>query len=383
MPTIETTSPTLDLCRELMSRASVTPEDAGCQALMMKRLTACGFVCEPMRFGAVENFWASRGDAEPTLIFAGHTDVVPSGPEDQWQSPPFSPVERDGLLFGRGAADMKSSLAAMIVATEQFVADYPQHRGRIAFLITADEEGPAVDGTTRVVETLRQRGEQPAWCIVGEPSSSAEIGDTVKNGRRGSLNGQLTIRGRQGHIAYPHLADNPMHRAFAALDALSREVWDSGNQFFEPTSLQFSNLQSGTGASNVIPGTLSAQFNIRFNNEWHSVQLKQRCAEILDGFNLDYGIDWSLSGEPFITEPGALLAAVEASIEKHTGLTPQLSTGGGTSDGRFIATLGTQIIELGPVNASIHQVDEHVRIADLDRLTAIYYTTLVRLLGSA
>jgi len=382
MPTIETQSTTLMLCRDLMTRESVTPEDAGCQALMMTRLEACGFVCEPMRFGDVDNFWASRGETEPTLIFAGHTDVVPTGPEDHWQSPPFTPVERDGLLFGRGAADMKSSLAAMIVATEEFVANFPQHRGRIAFLITADEEGPAVDGTTRVVEALRERGERPAWCIVGEPSSSTELGDTVKNGRRGSLNGQLMVRGRQGHIAYPHLADNPMHRAFAALNALVSEVWDTGNQYFEPTSLQFSNLQSGTGASNVIPGTLSAQFNIRFNDQWRSAQLQQRCAEILDSFALDYRIDWSLSGEPFITEPGELLAAVEASIATHTGLKPQLSTGGGTSDGRFIATLGTQIIELGPVNASIHQVDEHVRIADLDRLKAIYYDTLVGLLGS-
>ncbi|EED35256.1 succinyl-diaminopimelate desuccinylase [Luminiphilus syltensis NOR5-1B] len=360
----------------------MTPEDAGCQALMMSRLEALGFTFEIFDANGVSNFWATRGDQGPTLAFAGHTDVVPVGQLDNWHTPPFAPTEIDGELFGRGAADMKASLAAMVVAGEAFIAEHPEHRGRLAFLITSDEEGPATDGTVRVVEALQARNETIDWCIVGEPSSSERLGDTIKNGRRGSLGAVVTVHGIQGHIAYPHLADNPMHAAFAAFDALTKEHWDDGNEFFMPTSLQFSNLQSGTGATNVIPGDLTAQFNIRFSTEVTDIYLRHRCEEILGRHNLKFDIEWTLSGQPFLTEPGVLVDATSASVAEITGETPTLSTSGGTSDGRFIAALGTQIVELGPVNRSIHQVNEHVNVADIARLTKIYHGIMVRLLAA-
>jgi len=378
-----TLSPTLELACELIRRASVTPLDEGCQQLMMERLAACGFAVEPMQIEEVENFWARRGGEGPVLCFAGHTDVVPTGPLEAWQHPPFAAqVDADGMLCGRGAADMKGSLAAMIVAVERFVADHPQHRGAIAFLITSDEEGPALHGTQAVVERLAARNERLDWCIVGEPSSTALVGDMVKNGRRGSLNGSLRIQGVQGHVAYPHLAQNPIHLAAPALAELAAEQWDAGNAFFPPTTFQISNIHSGTGTTNVIPGELSALFNFRFSTESTVEGLQQRVAALLDKHGLKWQIDWSLSGLPFLTEPGALLDAVSASIRHVTGRETVASTSGGTSDGRFIATLGTQVVELGPVNATIHQINERVLASDLDLLTEIYYQTLVRLLAN-
>ncbi len=375
-------SPTLELACELINRPSVTPLDEGCQQLMSQRLAACGFAIEPMHIEDVENFWAIRGNDGPVLCFAGHTDVVPTGPLQAWQNPPFSArIDDAGMLHGRGAADMKGSLAAMIVAVERFTADYPQHQGQIAFLITSDEEGPAHHGTKAVVERLRERGQRLDWCIVGEPSSTALVGDVVKNGRRGSLGGTLTVRGQQGHVAYPHLAKNPIHLAAPALAELAAEHWDDGNTFFPPTSFQISNLNAGTGATNVIPGTLEAVFNFRFSTESTVEQLQQRTAAILDKHGLDWSIDWALSGQPFLTEPGALLDGVAKAIRSVTGRETTPSTSGGTSDGRFIATLGTQVVELGPVNATIHQVDEHILASDLDLLTEIYYQTLANLLA--
>ncbi|WP_019366581.1 succinyl-diaminopimelate desuccinylase [Pseudomonas sp.] len=377
-----TLTPTLELACELIRRPSVTPVDEGCQALMMTRLEAAGFALEPMRIENVDNFWARRGGEGPVLCFAGHTDVVPTGPVEAWQQGPFdAQVDADGMLLGRGAADMKGSLASMIIAVERFVADHPNHRGAIAFLITSDEEGPALYGTRAVVERLRARNERLDWCIVGEPSSTTLLGDVVKNGRRGSLNGKLTIRGKQGHVAYPHLARNPIHLAAAALAELAAEQWDAGNDFFPPTTFQISNLNSGTGANNVIPGELNALFNFRFSTESTEEGLKARVEAILNKHNLDWHIDWSLSGLPFITEPGELLDAIASSIQAVTGLTTEASTSGGTSDGRFIATLGTQVVEVGPVNATIHQVNERVLASDLDLLTEVYYQTLVRLLA--
>ncbi|MHB8820901.1 MAG: succinyl-diaminopimelate desuccinylase [Pseudomonadaceae bacterium] len=375
-------SPTLELACELINRPSVTPLDEGCQQLMSQRLAACGFAIEPMHIEDVENFWAIRGNEGPVLCFAGHTDVVPTGPLQAWQNPPFSArIDDAGMLHGRGAADMKGSLAAMIVAVERFTADYPQHQGQIAFLITSDEEGPAHHGTKAVIERLRERGQRLDWCIVGEPSSTALVGDVVKNGRRGSLGGTLTVRGQQGHVAYPHLAKNPIHLAAPALAELAAEHWDDGNAFFPPTSFQISNLNAGTGATNVIPGTLEAVFNFRFSTESTVEQLQQRTAAILDKHGLDWSVDWALSGLPFLTEPGALLDGVAKAIRSVTGRETTPSTSGGTSDGRFIATLGTQVVELGPVNATIHQVDEHILASDLDLLTEIYYQTLVNLLA--
>ncbi len=375
-------SPTLELACELIRRPSVTPLDEGCQEQMMRRLVTCGFTIEPMRIEDVDNFWASRGGENgPVLCFAGHTDVVPTGPVQNWQHQPFDAlIDEDGMLCGRGAADMKGSLASMIIAVERFVAEYPQHKGRIAFLITSDEEGPAHHGTKAVVERLRARNERLDWCIVGEPSSTTLVGDVVKNGRRGSLGCTLTVRGKQGHVAYPHLARNPIHLAAPALAELAAEHWDNGNAFFPPTSFQISNLNSGTGATNVIPGELKAIFNFRFSTESTVEGLQQRVEAILNKHGLDFELDWALSGLPFLTEPGALLDAVAASIKAVTGRDTQPSTSGGTSDGRFIATLGTQVVELGPVNATIHQVDERVLASDLDVLTEIYYQTLVNLL---
>ncbi|MFV8820109.1 succinyl-diaminopimelate desuccinylase [Haliea sp. E17] len=373
---------TYELCCELMRRPSVTPEDGGCQQQMMARLAAIGFDCTPLRFGEVDNFWAVRGNSGPLLVFAGHTDVVPTGPQSQWRTPPFEPTLDGDTLYGRGAADMKGSLAAMVVACEEFVAANPEHDGRIGFLITSDEEGPAVNGTVRVMEWLAERDESIDWCLVGEPSSSAHLGDVIKNGRRGSLNATLTVKGQQGHIAYPHLADNPIHRAAPALAALAAEVWDEGNEFFPPTSMQVSNINGGTGATNMIPGEVEIVFNFRFSTEVTDAELRQRTEAILDAHELKYAIDWSLSGQPFLTASGALVEAARESIRAETGLDTELSTAGGTSDGRFIAPYGVQVVELGPVNATIHKIDECVHAPDLPRLTAIYRGILERLLGA-
>ncbi len=373
-------NPTLALTCDLIRRHSVTPEDAGCQKLMMQRLAAIGFECTPLPFGGVENFWAVRGDEGPILVFAGHTDVVPTGPEGQWHSPPFEPEIRDAYLYGRGSADMKGSLAAMVVACEEFVAAHPDHPGRIGFLITSDEEGPAVDGTVRVVEYLQNQGITLDWCLVGEPSSSEQLGDVIKNGRRGSLNAVLTVKGVQGHIAYPHLAENPIHRALPALQALATETWDEGNDFFPPTSLQISNINGGTGATNVIPGEVQVVFNFRFSTEVTDDELRRRTQGILQAHGLDYAIDWDLSGQPFLTPGGALVEAAVASIRHELGVETELSTSGGTSDGRFIAPTGTEVVELGPVNATIHKLNEQVRVDDLPRLTAVYRGIVERLL---
>ncbi|WP_207870328.1 succinyl-diaminopimelate desuccinylase [Pseudomonas sp. 51_B] len=376
-------SPTLQLACDLIRRPSVTPVDADCQAQMMSRLGAVGFQLEPMRIEDVDNFWATHGSQDgPVLCFAGHTDVVPTGPVQQWQHEPFEAlIDADGMLCGRGAADMKGSLASMVIASERFVQDYPDHRGKVAFLITSDEEGPAHHGTKAVVERLKARNERLDWCIVGEPSSTTVLGDVVKNGRRGSLGAKLTVRGKQGHVAYPHLARNPIHLAAPALAELATEHWDEGNAFFPPTSFQISNLNAGTGATNVVPGELTALFNFRFSTESTVEGLQSRVSAILDKHQLDWSIDWALSGLPFLTEPGELLDAVSASIKGVTGRDTQPSTSGGTSDGRFIATMGTQVVEIGPVNATIHQVDERILASDLDLLTEIYYQTLVRLLA--
>lgn len=370
---------TLALTKQLISRSSVTPDDQGCQQLMIERLQAIGFVVENLRFDDVDNFWAVRGESGPILCFAGHTDVVPTGPEANWTYPPFEPTECDGQLYGRGAADMKGSLAAMVVAVEQFVAAHPNHTGRIAFLITSDEEGIATNGTVKVVEWLQQQGITPDYCLVGEPSSTARCGDVIKNGRRGSLGCTMRIKGKQGHVAYPHLASNPVHKAAPALTELTTEVWDQGNQFFPATSFQISNINGGTGVTNVIPGELQIMFNFRFSTEVTDQILRQRTEAILDKHGLEYEMDWVLSGQAFLTAEGQLVDAAVASILDVTGIETELSTAGGTSDGRFIAPMGTQVVELGPVNASIHQVDENVNIADLDTLTAIYQSLLAKL----
>ena len=380
MPTTDAQEPTLALTRDLIARASVTPEDAGCQSLMMARLQQAGFAVEPLRFGEVDNFWATRGSSGPLLVFAGHTDVVPPGDTGQWESDPFIATEAGADLVGRGTADMKASLAAMVVACERFVSAHPDHSGRIGFLITSDEEGPAKDGTVRVMETLKDRGEEIDWCVVGEPSSTRELGDLVKNGRRGSLNARLVIHGKQGHIAYPHLADNPIHRAMPTLNALVAEPWDQGNDFFDPTSLQISTIRAGQGVTNVIPGSVEVLFNLRFSTEVTADAIRERCEAILDQGDLTYDIEWSLSGEPFLTEPGALLNAVIDSIESTTARVPEVSTGGGTSDGRFIAPSGAQVVEVGHVNETIHQINERVKLADIPQLTKIYEGILERLL---
>jgi succinyl-diaminopimelate desuccinylase len=365
-------SPTLELACELIRRPSVTPDDQGCQSLLAQRLAAIGFHIEPMRFGEVDNLWARRGDQAPVFCFAGHTDVVPPGPGEAWASDPFEPTLRDGLLYGRGACDMKGSLAAMVTASERFVAAHPDHQGAIAFLITSDEEGPSIDGTRRVVDALTQRGEHIDYALVGEPSSHARLGDIIKNGRRGSLNGVLRVRGKQGHVAYPTLADNPVHRAAPALADLCAEVWDQGNAYFPPTCFQVSNIRAGTGADNVIPGELEIVFNLRFSTEQTPEAIQERITAILDRHGLDHRIDWRLSGHPFLTEPGALVDATRAAIQQVTGHASELSTIGGTSDGRFIAPTGAQVVELGPLNATIHKVDECVGVDELDQLSAIY-----------
>lgn len=374
-------SPTVALTLDLIRRPSVTPFDADCQRIMIDRLAAIGFTIERMRFGEVDNFWARRGTTGPVFAFAGHTDVVPTGPVDRWAVPPFEPQIVDGILTGRGAADMKGSLAAMVVACERFIAAHPNHKGSIAFLITADEEGVATDGTVKVVETLEARQEKMTWCLVGEPSSTTLVGDVIKNGRRGSLGGVLTVRGRQGHVAYPHLASNPIHNLAPALTELVNEVWDEGNAFFPATSFQVSNINAGTGANNVIPGELQAVFNFRFSTELTEAVLRQRTEAILDKHGVDYHIDWKLSGHPFLTAESDLVTAAVSSIRRITGRETTLSTTGGTSDGRFIAPTGAQVLELGPVNKTIHQVNECVAIADLDTLTALYEDILQQLLA--
>lgn len=373
-------SQTLELTRNLIARRSVTPADEGCQELIASRLAALGFRIEPLRFGSVENFWARRGSAAPVFCFAGHTDVVPAGPLEEWHSDPFAPTVRDGLLYGRGAADMKSGLAAMITATEEFVRAHDDHRGSIAYLITSDEEGPSVDGTKRVMQILAERGEQIDWCLVGEPSSEQSIGDTVKVGRRGSLSGRLTVHGVQGHVAYPQLAENPVHTLAPALAELTRRVWDEGTEHFQPTTFQVSNLNAGTGAPNVIPGELKARFNLRYSPAQTVEALKSAVEEILRRHGVRYTLEWYVSGEPFHTPPGVLSRAVGDAVARVTGRQPQLSTGGGTSDGRFIRPLGAQVVELGVVNASIHKVNECVAVADLDALHRMYVNVLANLL---
>ncbi|MGW8311480.1 MAG: succinyl-diaminopimelate desuccinylase, partial [Thiogranum sp.] len=350
-------SATLEFAKQLISRASVTPRDGGCQKLMSDRLEAMGFRCEHLNYGEVTNLWARRGEARPLLVFAGHTDVVPPGPLAQWHSDPFSPEVRDAVLYGRGAADMKGSLAAMVTACEVFVEQHPQHRGSIGFLITSDEEGPAVDGTVRVVEHLRDRGELIDLCLVGEPSSHERLGDVVKNGRRGSLNGTLTVHGKQGHVAYPHLASNPIHQVAPALAELTAIEWDRGNAFFPPTSFQVSNINAGTGAENVVPGELRLMFNLRYSTELDAERIRERVLAVLDRHGLDYELNWRLSGEPFLTPAGELVSAARAAIREVAGIETELSTTGGTSDGRFIAPLGAQVLELGPLNAAIHKID--------------------------
>jgi succinyl-diaminopimelate desuccinylase len=371
----------VELTRALIACPSVTPADAGCQALMTERLSASGFRIETLQFGSVTNLWARRGDVSPVLCFAGHTDVVPTGPLEEWRSDPFTPVVRDGNLYGRGAADMKSGLAAMVTATEQFVAAHPDHRGSIAFLITSDEEGPSVDGTKRVVEALKARGETIDWCIVGEPSSGQRVGDTIKIGRRGSLSGRLTVHGIQGHVAYPQLAENPVHTLAPALAELTARTWDAGDAFFQPTTFQISNLNAGTGAPNVIPGELKARFNLRYSPVQTVEVLKKTVEDILARHGVRHTIEWYVSGEPFYTPPGELSQAAVDAITAVTGAAPQLSTGGGTSDGRFIAPLGAQVVELGVTNATIHKVNECVRVEEIDLLHRMYRGVLERLLA--
>lgn len=373
-------SQTLELAKALISRSSVTPEDAGCQPLIAERLARLGFHAEHLRFGEVDNLWLRRGDSGPLFCFAGHTDVVPTGPEAKWGHPPFSASVEEGMLHGRGAADMKGSIAAFVTACERFVEAHPEHRGSIACLITSDEEGPARDGTVRVIETLEARGEKIDWCLVGEPTSTAKVGDVVKNGRRGSLNGKLMVKGVQGHVAYPHLAQNPVHQAAAALAELAGIEWDRGNEFFPPTSFQISNVHAGTGATNIIPGELEVVFNFRFSTEQTEAGLREKVEALLKRHGLDFDLEWSLSGNPFLTEGGALLEATQGAIEAVCSYSPEINTAGGTSDGRFIAPTGTQVLELGPLNATIHKVNECVSIDDLDTLSTIYEKILERLL---
>ncbi len=373
--------PTLDLVRQIIARPSVTPDDAGCMEIIAARLQPLGFACEFINRNGVTNLWARRGTAKPLFVFAGHTDVVPTGPLDKWTSPPFAPEIRDGMLYGRGAADMKSSLAAMLTATEAFVAAHPQHPGSLAFLLTSDEEGDAVDGTTIVVEALKARGETLDFCIIGEPTSVDTLGDMVKNGRRGSLSGKLTVKGVQGHIAYPHLAKNPIHLAAPALAELVNERWDEGNEYFPATSWQMSNIHGGTGATNVIPGHVTVDFNFRFSTASTPEGLKARVHAILDRHGLDYELAWTLGGEPFLTARGELSEALAGAIEAETGVRTELSTTGGTSDGRFIARICPQVIEFGPPNASIHKIDEHVEVRFVEPLKNVYRGVLERLIA--
>lgn len=376
---------TLALTEQLIARHSVTPEDRDCQTILARRLEAIGFACETLASNGVTNLWAvkrgSRGTDAKLLVFAGHTDVVPTGPLEQWHSDPFAPTHRDGMLYGRGAADMKTSLAAFVVASEEFVAQHPDHAGAIGFLLTSDEEGPATDGTVKVVEALSARGERLDYCLVGEPTSSQRLGDMVKNGRRGSMSGKLVIKGVQGHIAYPHLAKNPTHLFAPALAELTQTVWDNGNEYFPPTTWQISNIHAGTGATNIIPGELMVMFNFRFSTASTSDDLQKRVHEVLDRHGLTYTLEWSISGQPFLTPRGDLSEALTSAIHEETGLETELSTTGGTSDGRFIARICPQVIEFGPCNASIHKIDEHIAIADIEPLKNIYRGVLTRLVA--
>lgn len=374
-------SAVLELTQELVARRSLTPDDAGCQPLLATRLQRLGFKAEHLRFGQVENLWARLGHATPLLVFAGHTDVVPTGPVEQWKSDPFKPVVRDGLLYGRGTADMKGGLAAMTVAVERYLAAKPAMQGSIGFLITSDEEGPSVDGTVKVVEKLEARGEKIDWCLLGEPSCLEKFGDTLRNGRRGSLTGILKVEGIQGHVAYPERADNPIHRLAPALAELIAVRWDSGNEFFPPTSFQISNFNSGTGAGNVIPGDAAVRFNFRYSSAVTKDVLKKKVHALLDKHRLRYSIDWRPMGDPFLTAPGDLSKAMQDAVEKATSLRPKLDTGGGTSDGRFIAPTGAQVVEFGPRNASIHKIDECVAVSELEQLVDIYLDVLKKLLG--
>jgi succinyl-diaminopimelate desuccinylase len=370
----------LDLARELIARKSVTPEDGGCQDVIAARLQRAGFRCEPMKFGEVSNLWARRGSASPVVCFAGHTDVVPTGPLSEWHSDPFVPTIRDGKLYGRGAADMKSSIAAFVVATEMFLQERPHHAGSIALLITSDEEGVAVDGTVRVVETLKRRNERIDYCIVGEPSSVDALGDTLKNGRRGSLSGRLVVRGIQGHVAYPHLVKNPIHLLAPALAELAKTRWDNGNEAFPPTSFQVSNIHAGTGAGNVVPGSVEVDFNFRFCTESTEASLRSRVEAILRKHALEYSVDWVLGAKPFLSRRGRLAETLMAAGKRHTGRSAELSTTGGTSDARFIIDICPEVIELGPVNASIHKLNEHIGLDELEQLSRIYLETLRALL---
>lgn len=372
---------TLALAKALIAEPSVTPDDKNCRILLAERLRAIGFEVEPLDFGATKNFWARKGNAAPVVCFAGHTDVVPPGPEENWTSPPFEPAERDGRLYGRGAADMKTSIAAFVTACERFVAAHPAHGGSIAFLITSDEEGDALDGTVKVVETLQARNERIDYCIVGEPTAEKVLGDTLKNGRRGSLSGRLTVKGRQGHIAYPHLAVNPVHAVAPALLALTTEQWDGGNAYFPPTGFQISNINGGTGATNVIPGSLEILFNFRFSTESTEEGLKRRVHDILDRHGIEYDLVWHCSGQPFLTAAGRLTEAAQQATLEVCGIRAGLSTGGGTSDGRFIKAVAGELIELGPSNATIHQIDENILLEDIPKLSAIYEHMLAALLA--
>lgn len=374
-----TDSPTLALAKDLISRQSVTPEDAGCQDLMIERLKALGFEIEVMVFEDTTNFWARRGTEAPLFSFAGHTDVVPAGPIEQWNTKPFEPTIVDGFLHGRGAADMKGSLASMIIAVEQFIAKHPDHTGSIGFLITSDEEGPFINGTVRVVEALMARGENIDMCIVGEPSSTEYVGDVVKNGRRGSITGDLTVKGTQGHVAYPHLANNPVHSSLLAINELATTEWDKGNDYFPPTSFQIPNVSAGTGASNVIPGEFNVQFNLRFSTELNNDIIVERITNTLDKYDFEYDLKWTFNGDPFLTDAGSLLDAIVDAVGHVNDVKPALLTTGGTSDGRFIARMKGQVVELGPVNATIHKVNECVKVADLEKLTDMYERTLVNL----
>ena len=374
-------SDVLQLTCDLISRPSVTPDDAGCQKLLAERLQRAGFRCEALRFGEVDNLWAMHGEGSPVLALLGHTDVVPPGPREAWASDPFVPEVRDGVLYGRGAADMKGSVAAFVVALERFVAAHPDHRGTVALLLTSDEEGDAIDGVRKVADAFRERGQRIDWCITGEPSSKAKLGDLLRVGRRGTLSATLTVKGVQGHVAYPDKARNPIHQAMPALSELAARRWDEGYETFPPTSLQISNLHAGTGANNVIPGELQALFNLRYNPHWSAQKLEAECESVLRAHGLEYAIHWHRGGEPFFTPEGPLRSAARDVLATFAGETPEESTGGGTSDARFIAPLGAQCIEVGPVNASIHKIDEHVSVADLEALPDLYLALIERLLG--
>jgi succinyl-diaminopimelate desuccinylase len=373
-------STTLELVKSLIAKRSVTPDDAGCQQVLIERLSKIGFECETLESGGVTNLWARRGKTAPVLAFAGHTDVVPTGPLNQWQSDPFTPVERGGHLYGRGAVDMKSSIAAFVVAAEEFVARRPRHTGSIALLITSDEEGPAIDGTVKVVERLRSRNETIDYCVVGEPSSTAKLGDVIKNGRRGTLSGKLVVKGIQGHIAYPHLAKNPIHAVVPALTELATTEWDQGNEYFPPTTWQVSNIHGGTGALNVIPGHVEVQFNFRYAPVTNEQDLRRRTEAVLDQHGLDYALQWTLGGKPFLTPRGRLVSVVTEAIRDVTGLTTEISTAGGTSDGRFIAEICKELVEFGPVNATIHKIDECIEVKDVEPLKNVYLGIIERLL---